>query len=83
PPSELFRKHIWGCFIEDEAGLREREFIGIDHICFESDYPHSDSLWPNARKRLTEMLADVPDDEAAKIAELNARELLNFDADLA
>ena len=82
PPSELFRKHIWGCFIEDEAGLREREFIGIDHICFESDYPHSDSLWPNSRKRLSEMLADVPDDEAVRIAELNARKLLNFDADL-
>lgn len=82
PPSELFRKHIWGCFIDDEAGLSQREIIGIDHICFESDYPHSDSLWPHARKRLAEMLADVPDDEAVRIAELNARELLNLDADL-
>ena len=40
---------------------------------FESDYPHSDSNWPHTRKLLAEHLADVPDDEARKIVELNAR----------
>jgi predicted TIM-barrel fold metal-dependent hydrolase len=50
----------------------------VDNIMFESDYPHSDSNWPHTRKLLAEHLADVPDDEARKIVELNARTVYNF-----
>jgi predicted TIM-barrel fold metal-dependent hydrolase len=81
-PSDLFRTHIWTCFIDDEAGLKNRHDIGIDRITWESDYPHSDSNWPNSRKRAAEVLADIPDDEAHRIVELNARDLLCFTADL-
>jgi predicted TIM-barrel fold metal-dependent hydrolase len=77
-PSELFRDHIFGCFIVDDTGIEIRQRIGIDNIMFESDYPHSDSNWPHSRKALAEMLLDVPDDEARKIAELNARRVFNF-----
>jgi predicted TIM-barrel fold metal-dependent hydrolase len=77
-PRDLFKDHIYGCFISDEAGLKLRHDIGIDHIMWECDYPHSDSRWPNARKELTESLREVPDDEAHRIVELNARELFHF-----
>ena len=80
-PSDLFRRHIWGCFIDDEAGLKNRREIGVDRITWESDYPHSDSNWPYSRKRAAELLADVPDDEVHRIVELNARELLCLPAD--
>jgi predicted TIM-barrel fold metal-dependent hydrolase len=81
-PSDLFRRHIWGCFIDDEAGLKNRHDIGIDRITFESDYPHSDSNWPNSRARAAKLLADVPDHEVYRIVELNARDLLCFSADI-
>jgi predicted TIM-barrel fold metal-dependent hydrolase len=77
-PSEIFREHIYGCFISDNNGIEQRHHIGIDNILFESDYPHSDCNWPHTRKVLAESLADVPDDEARKIAELNARKLYRF-----
>ena len=77
-PSDLFKKHFWGCYIEDEFGIKNRHEIGIDRICVEIDYPHSDSTWPNSRKGIATSLADVPDDEAHRIVELNAREVLNF-----
>ena len=77
-PSDLFRRNVWGCFIDDEAGLALRHTIGVDRLTWECDYPHSDSNWPHARKRAAEMLAEVPDDEAHQIAELNARALFNF-----
>jgi predicted TIM-barrel fold metal-dependent hydrolase len=77
-PSDLFRRNIWGCFIDDDAGVRHRHDIGIDRITYECDFPHSDCNFPHSRKRLTEMLADVPDDEAHMIAELNARNLFDF-----
>lgn len=77
-PSDLFRKHFWGCFIDDEVGVENRHKVGIDRIMLEIDYPHSDSNWPNSRKRAAEVLADVPDDEVARITETNARTMLNF-----
>ncbi len=77
-PSEIFRDHIFGCFIADEAGLKNVELIGEDNIMFECDYPHSDSNWPHTRKMLAEALADVPDAQARKITEDNARRLYNF-----
>jgi predicted TIM-barrel fold metal-dependent hydrolase len=52
----------------------------VDNILFESDYPHSDCNWPHTRKMLGDALADVPDDEARKIVELNARALYHFSA---
>jgi predicted TIM-barrel fold metal-dependent hydrolase len=77
-PSDLFRKHFWGCFIEDSFGVANRHAIGVDRICMEIDYPHSDSVWPNSRKIAAAQLQDVPDDEVAKIVETNARTMLNF-----
>jgi len=77
-PSDLFRQHFWGCFIDDEHGLANRHTIGVDRITLEIDFPHSDSNWPNSRKRAAEVLATVPDDECALIVEDNARRMLNF-----
>jgi len=77
-PSDLFREHFWGCFIDDEHGVQNRHTVGVDRIMLEIDYPHSDSNWPNSRKRAAEVLANVPDDEVEKITELNARRMLRF-----
>ena len=77
-PSELFDKHFWGCFIDDQFGVASRQFVGIDRITLEIDYPHSDSMWPNSRKHATEVFRDVSDDEVHKMVELNARALYNF-----
>ncbi|ELB89197.1 hydrolase [Rhodococcus wratislaviensis IFP 2016] len=77
-PSDLFREHMYGCFIDDFEGVARRHQIGIDNITWECDYPHSDSNWPNSRQYTTKLLQDVPDDEAHKIVELNARKLYNF-----
>lgn len=77
-PSELFRKHFWGCYIDDRHGLANRHEIGVDRILIEIDFPHSDSMWPNSRKLARESLVDVPDEEVRRITELNARELLRF-----
>lgn len=77
-PSDLFRKHFWGCFIEDKFGIDNRHAIGVDRICVEIDYPHSDSVWPNSRKVAGAALAEVPDEEVAMMVETNARRMLNF-----
>ena len=45
-PREVFRDHFLTCFISDPVGVELRDQIGIDNICWEADYPHSDSMWP-------------------------------------
>jgi predicted TIM-barrel fold metal-dependent hydrolase len=77
-PSDLFRRHFWTCIISDPVAVRLRDMIGIDRLMWECDYPHNDSNWPHAREGLKKELADVPDADAARIAEINARELFDF-----
>jgi predicted TIM-barrel fold metal-dependent hydrolase len=74
-PSDLFRKHVYGCFIDDQVGVNLRHEIGIDNILWESDYPHADSLWPNSKTTAEKLMADVPAEESKKILETNARRL--------
>ncbi len=80
-PSDVFREHILTCFIADPIGLALRKEIGIDNICWEQDYPHSDSSWPRAPEELTRVAAryDVPDDEINKITHENAMRWYRFD----
>lgn len=77
-PSEVFADHVWVCMIVDEYAIRNRDLIGVDKIMWEADFPHNDSNWPNSRKILADALVDVPDDEASRIAETNARALYRF-----
>ena len=38
-----------------------RADIGVDNICWEADYPHSDSMWPGAPEQLDEVLVARPE----------------------
>ena len=78
PPSQIFKDHIYGCFIVDETGLEVLDRIGAEQVMWECDYPHSDSNWPNSHKMLGEALRDTPDHIARMLAEDNARKLFNF-----
>ena len=49
PPSHYFRRQVFATFMEDPVGLRERHHIGIDNIMWASDYPHSETTWPNSK----------------------------------
>ena len=78
-PSEVFRRQFLTCFIADPVGVVLRHEIGIDNICWEMDYPHSDSTWPGAPEKLAEELVGVPDDEVDKITHLNAMQWYSYD----
>src|SRR3954452_10572694 len=67
PPSELFRRHVYGCFFNDAHGLRAIHEIGVDRVTYESDYPHSDSTWPNTRAIAEEQMKGLPRDVVEKV----------------
>jgi len=80
-PSEVFREHSLACYVTDPVALKVRDDIGIDIIAWECDYPHSDSIWPDAPEQvMAEMSgAGVPDDEIHKITWQNACRFFNWD----
>ena len=80
-PSEVFREHFLTCFISDPLGVRLRHDIGIDNICWEADYPHSDSMWPGAPEELHEVIEryEVSDVDTNKMTHLNAMRWYSFD----
>jgi predicted TIM-barrel fold metal-dependent hydrolase len=80
-PSEVFREHFLTCFISDPLGVRLRHDIGIDNICWEADYPHSDSMWPGAADELGEVMErfEVPDSDIDKMTHENAMRWYSFD----
>ena len=78
-PSDVFREHIITCFIDDAAGVRNRDLIGIDNITWECDYPHSDSTWPKAPEALWKSLDGVPDSDIHKMTWQNTTRLFQYD----
>ncbi|MEX0768381.1 MAG: amidohydrolase family protein [Microthrixaceae bacterium] len=48
-PSEIVKNRVWGCVFDDQHGLKSREAVGLEHILFETDYPHTDGTWPESR----------------------------------
>ena len=80
-PSEVFREHFLTCFISDPVGVQLRDQIGTDNICWEADYPHSDSMWPDAPEELDAVLKkyDVPDSDINKMTYENAMKWYHFD----
>jgi predicted TIM-barrel fold metal-dependent hydrolase len=79
PPSELFRRHVYGCFFNDAHGLRNLEAIGAERVTYESDYPHSDSTWPNTRQIAEEQMKELDPEVIELIVRGNAIRMLQLD----
>ena len=74
PPSSYIPGRVYGCIFDDATGLANRDRIGMDQICFETDYPHADSTFPNSKEVLTAICAEaeMSDEEVYKLARGNA-----------
>jgi hypothetical protein len=53
PPSTYYYQSVYGCFINDPHGLGSLDTIGVEHVTCETDYPHSDSTWPDTKEIMT------------------------------
>ena len=74
PPSSYINNHIWGCIFDDEIGLKNRDIIGMNQICFEVDFPHADTTFPNTLKVATKICeeAGLSEDEIYRLMRGNA-----------
>jgi predicted TIM-barrel fold metal-dependent hydrolase len=78
-PSDFFHRNMVLSFQEDAIGIRLRDTIGVDNMMWGSDYPHSESTFPQSRKILAEILSGVPQDEQVKIVGGNTARVYGFD----
>jgi predicted TIM-barrel fold metal-dependent hydrolase len=77
PLEQMFRDHVYGCFIDDIEGVRNLEAIGYDNVMIETDYPHVDSTFPVSWDMAREHLAGVSDENIYKIVQGNARRVFS------
>ena len=75
---ETFRNHIYGCIIEDRHALKSLDELGEDNIMCETDYPHSDSTWPNCIDVARDTMKDLPERVQYKLLRGNAERLYRF-----
>ena len=59
--------------------MTSREYLNLDNVCWECDYPHSDSTWPRSPELFQEHVVGVPDADVEKMAHQNAMRLFNYD----
>ncbi len=78
-PSEVFREHFLTCFIDDQFGLKNLEYLGEDGVMFEVDYPHSDTVWPNCPEYLWASVNGRSRSTIDKITHQNAMREYRFD----
>jgi predicted TIM-barrel fold metal-dependent hydrolase len=78
-PSEVFNDRILTCFIDDRFGVASRDYLRLDHVMWECDYPHSDSTWPFAPETLMENLVGVSDGDIDMMTHLNAMKHFSYD----
>jgi predicted TIM-barrel fold metal-dependent hydrolase len=79
PPSSYYWGRIFGCFTADHHGLANLDAVGRDNICFETDYPHTDTTWPNSREYAEKMTAGLSDETTYKVLRGNAIDMLSLD----
>jgi len=74
PPCTYIPGRVYGCIFDDRTGLRNRDVVGIDQICFETDYPHADSTFPHSKETLAKIAgeSDLDQEELYKLARGNA-----------
>ncbi len=77
-PSDVFKRHIATCFIDDQFGLKNIEYLNEDMVLYECDYPHSDTVWPNVPEYLWASVNGMDKTLINKVTHLNAMNLLRY-----
>jgi len=78
-PSEYIRRQLYATFQDDPVGPAAYRLFGPTNYMWASDFPHTDSTWPESRKVVERDFAGVPDDVTRKIVFENAVALYHID----
>lgn len=74
-PSLTMDRNIWGSFINDRIGIVNRNQPGGRNIMWSTDYPHSETTFPESLSVIDRDFVGVPHDEVQMIVGERARAL--------
>jgi predicted TIM-barrel fold metal-dependent hydrolase len=77
-PSELFRRQVLATFEEEPLADQFIPLLGADSCMWASDYPHTDSTFPESRRAIDEALGPLPVEDRRKITATNCARLYGF-----
>lgn len=77
---EVFQKHFLCTFVHDDGGFELIDQLGPQTVCYESDYPHSDTQWPRGPEDLMTYLHKLTDEQIDMVTHENALKNYHFDA---
>jgi predicted TIM-barrel fold metal-dependent hydrolase len=73
--AEVLQRNFYFCLVDEPSAMVQLDRIGIENIMFETDFPHSDSSWPNSQKLFYKHMSDMPEETVRRISWQNASEL--------
>ncbi|MFP8875730.1 MAG: amidohydrolase family protein [Myxococcota bacterium] len=81
PPSEYVRRQVWATFQDDPVGPRTHDIFGAENYMWASDFPHSDSTFPDSHGFIERNFAGVPESVRQRIVYDNAVALYGMEFD--
>ena len=81
PPSELVRNQVILTFEQEPLAEQFIPYVGADACMWASDYPHTDSTFPNSRKAIEESLGSLSAEDRRKVTATNCARLYGFTQD--
>lgn len=75
PPSEQFRHQVMATFEEEPLAGAFIPMLGAGSCMWASDYPHTDSTFPDSLPAIDECLGSLPDADRRKITATNCARL--------
>jgi predicted TIM-barrel fold metal-dependent hydrolase len=76
-PSFYMDQNIYASFINDREGILNRDMPGGKNIMWSSDYPHSETTYPNSRDIIARDFVGIPDADKHMIICERARKLFS------
>ncbi len=78
-PSEYFRENVYTTFQDDYVAFQTADMVNWHRLMWASDFPHSDSTWPNSQQVLAEQAASLRPEQRRAITCDNVAELYGMD----
>lgn len=77
-PAFYMEQNVYGSFIQDRTGILTRTLPGAKNIMWSSDYPHSETTFPNSREMILRDCEGVPAEDVRDIICNTARGLFRL-----
>ena len=80
PPSFYAKRNCWyGASSASRREMADRDVVGVERICWGTDYPHYEGTYPHSRKALRHTFNDVDPVDVQAMIGGNAAALYDFD----